>query len=94
MGEGPVNSRLDGGFVDAPFDGVGGAGTHPFVSGPERQGSAFPFAVAWASRWDVAGGIVARAEGLNAERVEELSVVDNTDIYRLLYLTLFNRWLR
>ena len=94
VGEGPVNSGLDGRFVEAPFDGVDGTGTHPFVSGPDRQGNTFPFAVAWVSRGDVAGGIVARAEGLNAERVEELGLVDNTDIYRLMYLTLFNRWLR
>jgi len=93
-GEGPVNSGFDGRFVNAPFDGIDGAGTQPFLSAPDRQGNTFPFAVAWASRWDVAGGIVARAEGLNAERVKELGVVDNTDIYRLMYLTLFGRWLR
>lgn len=94
VGVGPVNSRADGTFVDAPFDGIDGAGTQPFLSAPDRQGNTFAFAVAWASRWDVAGGIVARAEGLNAERVKELGVVDNTDIYRLMYLTLFGRWLR
>jgi hypothetical protein len=31
---------------------------------------------------------------MNAERVNELGVVDNTDIYRLMYLTLFGSWLR
>ena len=94
VGAGPVNSRADGQFAEVPFDGIDGAGTQPFLSAPDRQGHTFAFAVAWASRWDVAGGLVARAEGLNAERVKELGVVDNTDIYRLMYLTLFGRWLR
>jgi phage-related protein len=41
----------------------------------------------------LAGDILVRAEGLNTGRVRELGVVDNTDIYRLMYLTLFDRWL-
>jgi len=90
---GPVNSGPDGLFVNAPFDGVGGAGTAPFMSAPNRNGNTFPFAVAWVSRWDVAGDILVRAEGANAVRVGDLGVVDNTDIYRLMYLTLFGRWL-
>jgi hypothetical protein len=73
-------------------DGFDGAGTAPFVSAPDRTGTTFPFAVAWAFRWDLAD-ILVRAEGLNAGRVRELGVVDNTDIYRLMYLTLFDRWL-
>jgi len=36
------------------------------------------------------GGIVARAAGLNAALLP--ASVDNTDIYRLLYATLFGRW--
>jgi len=39
---------------------------------------------------DTAGGIVARAEGPNAACVR--TGVDNTDVYRLLYATLFGRW--
>jgi alkaline phosphatase len=93
VGKGPVNSGPDGRFVYAPFDGVDGAGTAPFVSAPDRTGTTFPFAVAWAFRWDLAGDILVRAEGLGAGRVRELGVVDNTDIYRLMYLTLFDRWL-
>ncbi|MBT9177438.1 MAG: Alkaline phosphatase [Firmicutes bacterium] len=93
VGEGPINSDPDGQFVYAPFDGVDGAETRPFVSAPDRFGNSFPFAVAWASRLDLAGDILVRAEGLNAGRVRELGVVDNTDIYRLMYLTLFDRWL-
>jgi alkaline phosphatase len=91
---GPVNSDPSGRFVNAPFDGVDGAGTAPFLSAPDRNGNTFPFAVTWAFRWDVAGDILARAEGVNAVRLREMGVVDNTDIYRLMYLTLFGEWLQ
>jgi alkaline phosphatase len=66
--------------------------TPPFVSAPDRKGNTFPFAVAWAFRWDLAGDILVRAEGQNASRVRELGVVDNTDIYRIMYYTLFGVW--
>ncbi|HSV74410.1 MAG TPA: alkaline phosphatase [Chthonomonadales bacterium] len=94
VGEGPANSGSDGQVSSVPLDGVDGAGTEPFRSAPDTQGNTFSFAVAWSSRSDLAGGIAARAEGLNAERLRELGTVDNTDIYRLMYLTLFGRWLR
>ena len=93
VGSGPINSGPGGAFVSAPFDGVDGAGTPPFRSAPDQFGNRYPFAVAWAFRWDLGGDILVRAEGLNARRVRELGVVDNTDIYRLMYLTLFGRWL-
>jgi alkaline phosphatase len=93
VGSGPINSGPDGVFVHAPFDGIDGAMTPPFVSAPDREGNTFPFAVAWAFRWDLAGGILVRAEGLNAHRVRELGIVDSTDIYRIMYETLFGRWL-
>jgi len=58
------------------------------------------FAVAWAAIPDTAGGIVSRAQGLNAlllnaplplRRGEPPFSVrfDNTDVYRMMYLTLF-----
>jgi len=93
VGIGPVNTGPDGRTVHAPFDGVDGAGTAPFVSAPDRKDIKFPFAVAWASMHDLAGDILARAKGLNAYRVRKMGIVDNTDIYRLMYLTLFGRWL-
>jgi len=49
--------------------------------------------VAWAIRHDLSGGVVVRAKGLNANLVTELGVVDNTDIYRIMYHTLFGKWL-
>lgn len=88
-----VNTGADGQWALAPLDGVDGAGTAPFISAPDRNGNTLGFGVVWATEGDVASGILARAEGLNAERVSALGVVDNTDIYRLMYLTLFDRWL-
>ena len=51
------------------------------------------FAVSWPSSADVAGGIISRAEGPNAELLQSLfsGRFDNTDVYRLQYATLFGR---
>ncbi len=73
----------------APLDGEGGTGTAPFLSAPDRTGRRWPFAIAWASLEDLSGGVLIRAEGLNADQVK--GTLDNTDIYRLMYLTLFGR---
>jgi alkaline phosphatase len=75
----------------APLDGIDGTGTHPFMSMSDRAGERWPFGIAWASFDDNRGGIVARAHGLNADLLP--LTVDNTDIYRLLYATLFGEWL-
>lgn len=75
----------------APVDGAGGTGSLPFIAAPDQFGQRLPFAVSWAAYGDVYGGVIARAHGLNAERLP--ANVDNTDIYRLMYLTLFGRWL-
>jgi len=76
--------------IGAPLDGRDGAATPPFLSAPDEAGRRHPFAIAWTSMEDTAGGIVARAEGPNAACVR--TGVDNTDVYRLLYATLFGRW--
>ncbi|MBT9166548.1 MAG: hypothetical protein DDT25_01236 [Chloroflexi bacterium] len=91
--EADINSGPDGEYVRAPLDSVDGAGTEPFLAAADKAGERQPFAVAWATRHDLSGGIVARAKGLNAERVTQLGVVDDTDIYRIMYYTLFDRWL-
>jgi alkaline phosphatase len=75
----------------APLDGVKGSGSLPFVSAPDKNGNRFPFGLAWASYGDVTGSVIARAHGLNSERMK--GKIDNTFIYRLMYLTLFGRWL-
>ncbi|MCX7791072.1 MAG: hypothetical protein N2378_10575 [Chloroflexaceae bacterium] len=51
------------------------------------------FAVSWGGTPDVMGGIVARAQGLNAVELRRTfsGRFDNTDVYRLMYLSLFGR---
>jgi alkaline phosphatase len=71
----------------APLDGMAGAKSPPFVSGPDQFGRRHTFGIAWIGAADTAGGIVARAEGLNSDLLGP--TIDNTDIYRLVYLTLF-----
>jgi alkaline phosphatase len=73
----------------APLDGVGGTGTAPFVSAPDARGERWPFAIAWASYFDVSGGVVVRAEGLNSHLVR--GTMDNTEVAELMRLTLMGR---
>jgi len=87
------SSGAEGAMVQAPLDGIDGANTAPFKAAPDRTGQRLPFAIAWATRHDVSGGILARAKGLNAERLSQMGVVSNTDIYRIMHYTLFGRWL-
>ncbi|MDX1702153.1 MAG: alkaline phosphatase, partial [Melioribacteraceae bacterium] len=75
----------------APQDGINGTGTLPFVSGKDKNGNSFPFAITWSTTDDVYGSVVAKAEGLNAELMK--GKIDNTDIYRIMYTTLFGKWL-
>ena len=75
--------------VPAGLDGREGDASLPFVSAPDQFGRQHGFAVAWTGGWDAGGGIVARAEGLNAFLVS--GAIDNTDIYRIMYATLFGR---
>ncbi|MDA0577353.1 MAG: alkaline phosphatase [Verrucomicrobia bacterium] len=74
----------------APLDGRDGTETLPFVAEPDQFGNRLPFGIAWTGFEDGAGGILARAEGANAEALRGGSC-DNSDIYRLMYLTLFGR---
>jgi len=76
----------------APLDGVEGTGSEPFLSAPDRNGERWPFAIAWATLHDASGGILVRAEGLNADRVS--GTLDSTEIYRIIYLTLFGERLQ
>ncbi len=75
------------GLNGAPVDGQSGFRGLPFKSAPDARGEQFTFAILWAEYMDVAGGIVARAAGLNSDQLQPS--VDNTDIYRMMYLTLF-----
>ena len=74
----------------APMDGADGLGTVPFLAAPDQFGRRHAFGIAWIGKEDTNGGIVARAEGPNADLLLS-GCLDNTDIYRLIYATLFGR---
>ncbi|MGD8307290.1 MAG: alkaline phosphatase [Ignavibacteria bacterium] len=84
----PLNETCKNG---APQDGRNGTGTRPFMSAKDKYGHQFPFAISWSCYGDVSGSVVAKAEGLNAELMK--GKIDNTDIYRIMYATLFGKWL-
>jgi alkaline phosphatase len=75
------------------FDGVEGRATRPFVTRPDRAGRTMAFAIGWTGGLDVAGGVVARATGYNSELLQTAyhGTIDNTDVYALIYRTLFAR---
>ena len=90
----PVNP--DGSYLEilperdrngSPLDGIAGTASAPFLAAPDQFGRRLPFAIAWASLDDLSGGILVRADGLNSQRVR--GSLDNTDIPRLMRLTLF-----
>ncbi|WP_088889379.1 alkaline phosphatase [Leptolyngbya ohadii] len=72
-----------------PLDGVNGTGTDPFVSAPAANGNTYPFAIGWTGTPDNPGSIVSKTYGLNADKLP--STLDNTEIYRLMYQTLFDQ---
>lgn len=88
----PTGVGTSSGF---PLDGIEGQGTAPFVAMPDAFGTRMDFALGWVGTNDVAGGIISRAEGLNADllRSEFSTRFDGTDVYRLMYATLFGRML-
>jgi len=75
--------------IGTPLDGVAGTGTPAFLTAPNAQGHRFWFGVSWGAPDDVIGGVVARAGGLNAERLRVN--LDNTQLYDLMWETLFGR---
>ncbi len=87
-----VIEELDFGF---PLDGIEGQGTAPFIAAPNAFGDELAFAIGWPGRNDVAGAILSRADGLNSEllRTEFRVQFDSTDVYRIMYATLFGELL-
>jgi alkaline phosphatase len=71
----------------APQDG--GPDGLPFLAAPDREGVRLPFIATWASASDSSGGVIARGYGPGADLVR--GTIDSTDIYRALYLGLFER---
>ncbi len=80
----PVPAVPEGGGV---LHGVQGSFGDVFMSAPDANGVSHPFAIAFTGYADVAGGILVRAAGLNADQVEPL--MDNTEVYTLMHRTLF-----
>ncbi len=83
----PLPERV---FNGAPLDGIEGTNTPPFVSKPDRFGETHTFGISWATFGDISGGVIARAHGFNAESLPKH--VENIDIYRVMYHTLFGVW--
>ncbi|MFN6230997.1 MAG: alkaline phosphatase, partial [Dolichospermum sp.] len=77
----------------AVLDGVNGStGTaeapwKPFAAKSSIDGAMGNFGVAWVGTPDFPGSIVAKAYGMNAEKLP--STLDNTEIYDLMYQTMF-----
>jgi alkaline phosphatase len=88
----PLNQPLPArGRNGAPLDGQNGTSSIPFLAAPNARGQRFPFAIAWSEFSDHAGAIVAKAHGLNAGMMR--GTIDNTEIYRIMYATLFGNLL-
>jgi len=76
-------------------DGVEGQQTPMFASAPDQFGKSMQFGVLWTGTGDHHGGMLSRAAGLNAKLLNEnfSQRFDNTDIYRMMHVTLFGRLL-
>jgi alkaline phosphatase len=80
--------------IDIPLDGRTGRGTAPFVAEADQFGRQLPFAVTWSGTPDVTGGIISRSAGSNSAQLERFAErFDSTDVYRMLYASLFGRGL-
>jgi alkaline phosphatase len=73
------------------YDGSEGSRSLPFIAMPDRFGNRFPFVVVWSTSYDVCGSVIARAEGLNSHLMT--GSIQNIDIYRFMYATLFGKLL-
>jgi len=73
----------------APMDGQTGTGGVPFLSAPDRAGQRHAFAISWAALDDVSGGILVRGIGAGSEHIA--GVMDNTELYRVMYRQLFGQ---
>lgn len=80
---GAVAITTSGGGI---LKGQQGAMGDVFVSAPDRAGVQHPFGLAFVGTNDVAGGILVRGAGLNAERIQPL--MDSTEVYGLMRETL------
>jgi len=82
--------------VSIPADGVEGRATPMFVTEPDQFGQRKQFGILWSGTGDYSGGILTRAAGMNAHLLNRgpfSERFDNTDVYRMKYVTLFGRML-
>ena len=63
----------------------------PFLTFPDKNERRMPFGVIWPTGWDLYSGMLVKASGFNSDHVK--GIVDNTDLYKLMYLTLFGKQL-
>ncbi|MEM1384365.1 MAG: alkaline phosphatase [Pseudomonadota bacterium] len=82
--EGAVSATTRGGGI---LHGKQGAFGDAFETAPDRNGNTHHFGIAWTGYSDVAGGILVRGAGLNRDLVQPL--MDSTEIYSVMYQTLF-----
>ena len=73
------------------YDGKYGTGSVPFLAKPDKFGNELPFVVVWSTSYDVCGAVIARAKGLNDHLMT--GSIQNIDIYRFMYATLFGKLL-
>jgi len=91
-----VNPAAGAPNVAGPADGVEGRGTPLFVTEPDQFGQRKQFGIVWSGTPDFSGGILSRAAGMHADLLNRAPFserFDNTDVYRMKYLTLFGRLL-
>ncbi|MBD1939730.1 alkaline phosphatase [Microcoleus sp. FACHB-68] len=90
VGTTPVNPTLPNrsDAVAVPLDGQNGRTTEPFITGPDENGFRYDYGISYAGLPDFGSDVVSKAYGLNADLLP--STHDNTEIYRLMYQTLFN----
>ncbi|MEM1238129.1 MAG: alkaline phosphatase [Pseudomonadota bacterium] len=81
---GPVDATTRGGGV---LHGVQGAFGDAFETAPDKNGATHHYGIAWTGYSDVAGGILVRAAGINTDKIKPL--MDSTDVYAVMYETLF-----
>lgn len=95
----PVNSYNPTGNtaqnVLPPPDGIEGRLTQTFQSSPDDFGVVYQFGIGWIGTPDNYGSVISRAQGVNAEllQTEFVRRFDNTDVYRMMYATLFGQLL-
>ena len=62
---------------------------YPLITKPDKRGKSHPFVILWATSLDTSGGVVAKALGKNSHLVN--SLIDNTDIFKIMHKTLFEK---